>query len=344
MKDNTADALVAKVFEWRRGFNAMYLIDLGVDLGLFRTVAEAPGVQPREVAERLGLHPPYVEIWFLAAYGFGLLESAGEGRFRLAPHVDSVLADSSHPRYLGGYVRLGTQFAAEDFQRCHEAFRSGLVRPFQGRGEDFVRVVAQATAGLQVVTTHKILPSLPGLRDTLAHGGQILEVGCGAGRLLILLARAFPSSRCVGVDIDPAGLELARKALVEAGVADRVEILEGDVTRVTTPDCFDAAVMVEVLHEIAPSARAGVLAACAQTLRRGGWLVIVDETYPSTLEEARRPEFRFPLQTALEELVWGNVVLTREEQDALLRQAGFTGDIARELIGEGFTVLTTQRV
>jgi hypothetical protein len=37
------------------------------------------------------------------------------------------------------------------------------------------------------------------------------------------------------------------------------------------------------------------------------------------------------------------VLLTREEQDRLLRKAGFVGDITRELIGEGFTVLTTQR-
>ena len=38
-------------------------------------------------------------------------------------------------------------------------------------------------------------------------------------------------------------------------------------------------------------------------LKPGGWLLIVDETYPSSLEEARRPEFQFPLQTGFEELV-----------------------------------------
>lgn len=32
----TAETQVAKIFEWRRGFNAMHLIDLGVRLGLFR--------------------------------------------------------------------------------------------------------------------------------------------------------------------------------------------------------------------------------------------------------------------------------------------------------------------
>lgn len=341
--DNTPDALVAQVFEWRRGFNAMYLIDLGLELGLFQTLAAAPGAEPREVARRLGLHPEYVATWFLSAYGFGLLDSAGDGRFRLAPHVDAVLADADHPRYLGGYVQLGTQVAAEDFRRCREAFRTGRVTPFQGRGTEFARVVARATAGLQVVTAQKILPSLPELRERLDCSGQILEVGCGAGGLLIRLARAFPSCRCVGIDIDPAGLALARKAVGDAGLAARVELLEGDVTQLIAPDSFDAVVMVEVLHEIAPAARPGVLTACAQALRPGGWLVVVDETYPSTLAEARSPEFRFPLQTGLEELTWGNVMLTREEQDGVLRQTGFTGDITRRLIGEGFTVLTTRR-
>ncbi|MEQ1882259.1 MAG: hypothetical protein ABL878_14960, partial [Burkholderiales bacterium] len=86
-----------------------------------------------------------------------------------------------------------------------------------------------------------------------------------------------------------------------------------------------------------------VVAAAARTLKAGGWMVIVDETYPSSLADARKPEFRFPLQTGFEELIWGNVIPTREEQEELLRDAGLRGPINRELIGEGFTVLTVQR-
>ena len=73
------------------------------------------------------------------------------------------------------------------------------------------------------------------------------------------------------------------------------------------------------------------------------WLLIVDETYPSTLAQTREPEFRFPLQTGIEELTWGNVIPDRAEQESLLRGAGFTGEIQRSLIGEGFTVLAAQR-
>ena len=101
--------------------------------------------------------------------------------------------------------------------------------------------------------------------------------------------------------------------------------------------------MIEVLHEIAPALRPGVIRESAAALRPGGWLVIVDETYPTTLEEMRRPEFKFPLMTGFEELLWGNVIPTREEQEKLLRDAGLTGVIDRSLIGEGFTVLCTQK-
>lgn len=341
-KEITADTQVAKIFEWRRGFNAIYLIDLGVRLGLFRAFAEAPGSTAQEIANKLGLHPPYVEVWCLTAYGLELLDADTDHRFRLAPFMDNILANPSHPRYLGGYVRLGTEFAAEDFRQCLEAFRSGITVPFQGRSETFARVIAETTGGLHVVTVRKILPSLPGLAAKLAEGGMILEVGCGTGNHLIHLARAFPKSRCVGVDIDPTSLAIARTAVQEAGIADRVEIQEGDVGSAVSPDTFDVAIMIEVLHEIASARRSKVIQGCARALHSGGWLVILDETYPSTLEEARQPEFRFPLQTGFEELLWGNVIPTREEQERLLREAGFTGEINRTLIGEGFTLITTR--
>jgi SAM-dependent methyltransferase len=122
-----------------------------------------------------------------------------------------------------------------------------------------------------------------------------------------------------------------------------VELLEGDVKSIALANSFDAALMVEVLHEVAPAQRLGLLRGCARVLRPDGWLVILDETYPSTFEEAREPEFRSALQTGFEELICGNVIPTRQEQERLLREAGFTGEIRRAVIGQGLTLLTTQR-
>jgi hypothetical protein len=61
------------------------------------------------------------------------------------------------------------------------------------------------------------------------------------------------------------------------------------------------------------------------------------------LQEAREPEFRSALQIGFKELICGNVIPTRQEQERLLREAGFTGEIRRAFIGQGLTLLTTQR-
>lgn len=339
----TADEQVAKIFAWRRGFNAIHLIDLGVEVGLFQAFAEMPDTRPEGIAKRLALHPPYVDVWCKTAYAFGLLEADAHGHYRLAPYFEQILASPTHPRYLGGYVRLGTEFAAEDFRRCREAFRDGQTLPFQGRSHAFADVIGQAIGGLHVVTAKKLLPELGDMKSKLEAGATVLEVGCGTGRFLRQLAKAWPAARCIGVDIDPSGLAIARESITAAALDDRVRVVEGDVAAATPAASCDALVMIEVLHEIAPAVRQTVIDACARALRPGGWLLIVDETYPATLAEMRQPEFQFPLQTGFEELVWGNVIPTREEQEALLRHAGFSGPHNRALIGEGFTVLSAQR-
>jgi len=339
----TPEEQVARIFAWRRGFNAMHLIDLGVRLGLFRAFADSPGSSAEEVARRLGLHAPYVRTWCVTAYGFELLDADDEQRFRLAPHIDLVLATPAHPRYLGGYVRLGAEFATEDYRRCVQAFRTGETLPFQGRSEAFARTVAEGTAGLQVLSARKLLPELPGLKARLDAGGTVLEVGCGTGNHLVQLAKSFPGAQCVGVDIDPTGIAMARETMRAAGLESRVRLVEGDVGQGVPVSSCACAVMIEVLHEISPAVRPAVVKACARALAPGGWLVIIDETYPSTLAQAREPEFRFPLQTGFEELLWGNVLPTREEQDSLLREAGFAQEVRRELVGEGFTVLAARK-
>ena len=340
-KEITADTQVARIFEWRRGFNTIHLIDLGVHLGLFTTLAQSPGLSGGELAAKLGLHAPYVEVWCKTAYGLEILDADAAGKYRLAPHIDSILASPTHPRYLGGYVRLGTEVAADDFRRCRDAFKSGKAKPFQGRGDHFNQAIAESTQGLQVVTAKKILPGLTDLAGRLLAGGAILEIGCGTGNFLLQAAKAFPGARLAGVDIDDESLAMARDKVQQAGLDGRITLHREKVDNAA--GAFDAVVMIEVLHEIAPAIRPAVVGAAARTLKAGGWMVIIDETYPSTLEEARQPEFRFPLQTGFEELIWGNVIPTREEQEKLLRDAGLKGEIRREMIGEGFTVLTVQR-
>ncbi|MCB4859714.1 class I SAM-dependent methyltransferase [Sphingobium sp. PNB] len=60
------------------------------------------------------------------------------------------------------------------------------------------------------------------------RGGAVLEIGCGTGRNLIAVGKAWPEARLYGVDISEAMLGTARKAVAKAGLGDRVVLAKGD--------------------------------------------------------------------------------------------------------------------
>jgi S-adenosylmethionine-diacylgycerolhomoserine-N-methlytransferase len=69
----------------------------------------------------------------------------------------------------------------------------------------------------------------------LAAGGTVLEMGCGTGRNLIAVARAYPKAELYGFDISEEMLKTATAAVSRAGLADRIRLAQGDAT------AFDAA-------------------------------------------------------------------------------------------------------
>src|SRR5947209_9095078 len=58
-------------------------------------------------------------------------------------------------------------------------------------------------------------------------GGQILELACGSGRLLLPLARA--GFTLTGVDSSDAMLKLARRQLEESGLLERCTLVQQDM-------------------------------------------------------------------------------------------------------------------
>ena len=61
-------------------------------------------------------------------------------------------------------------------------------------------------------------------------GGAVLELGCGTGRNLALIARAYPAARLCGLDISAGMLETAAASIRRAGLAGRVTLAHGDAS------------------------------------------------------------------------------------------------------------------
>jgi ubiquinone/menaquinone biosynthesis C-methylase UbiE len=138
------------------------------------------------------------------------------------------------------------------------------------------------------------------LLDGLGLRGDelVLDVGCGRGLLLIGAAKRVPAGRAVGVDVwsqadQSDNRPAATIANAEAeGVADRVEVVDGDMRALPFADAsFDAVVSSLAIHNV-PDA-AGRERACfemARVLRSGGRVAILDlratGEYAIALEDA----------------------------------------------------------
>ena len=74
----------------------------------------------------------------------------------------------------------------------------------------------------------------------ITSGMRVLDAGCGAGDMSMLLAKLVgPDGAVIGVDMNPAILELARARAAEAGLAN-VSYLDGDLTGLRLDEPVDA--------------------------------------------------------------------------------------------------------
>ncbi|MFQ6003973.1 MAG: ArsR/SmtB family transcription factor [Woeseia sp.] len=114
---------------------------------------------------------------------------------------------------------------------------------------------------------HKALVEL----TVTAQLGDLLDIGCGRGRILKLLASR--ARRAVGVDIDPDATRRTRAELMLAGLPN-CSLRSGDMYRLPFGDGeFDTIILDDVLCDAKQPVR--VLDEARRVLRRGGRLFIL---------------------------------------------------------------------
>jgi 2-polyprenyl-3-methyl-5-hydroxy-6-metoxy-1,4-benzoquinol methylase len=106
-----------------------------------------------------------------------------------------------------------------------------------------------------------------------AEGKGLLDVGCGHGVLVALLAVGFPDRQVVGIDPDVRKIEWARASV---GREPNVELLACTIEQLAAQraGAFDTVFVADVLYLLDASAWVPFLRAARRLLRSGGRLVL----------------------------------------------------------------------
>jgi SAM-dependent methyltransferase len=223
------------------------MVHLGDQLGLYAAMASAGvSLTTAELAERAGLHERWVREWAYNQAAAKLIEVDDEQRFSLSAEAEAVLATPDHPAFgMGMFHRLPQTM--ESLTRVRQSFVTGLGHDYDSHGpEGAVGIERSFEPWSNAHLLPTVLPTLDGVVDRLANGARVVDIGCGAGSAVLLMAEAFPRSTFVGYDISRHALERANEKLAAAQLANvrfadpRESPMPDDhsIDLVTTFDCM----------------------------------------------------------------------------------------------------------
>jgi SAM-dependent methyltransferase len=255
-------------------------ISLGVDLGLYRALADGPQ-DARNLAERAGIHPRYAREWLEQQAVAGILgvdhdaEDPYARTFVLPEPHRRVLIDVDDASYLGSLPGFMSSIAGV-LTQVAEAFRSGGGVAYAAYGPGTRYGIAGMNRPMYRTMLSDWLAALPDVRQRLSAGpGAVLDLGCGTGASSLALAELFPQARVHGVDLDDTSVAEAAEAAAGQGLNGRVTFERADAAEFTARGPFDLVCVFEALHDMADPV--AVLRAVRRALAPGGAVLVADE-------------------------------------------------------------------
>jgi len=115
----------------------------------------------------------------------------------------------------------------------------------------------------------------------VSDGKRALDIGCGTGSLAIACARR--GAQVTGIDISPHMLDIARRKVEQAELADSITLLQMSAIELDErfePQSFDTIMSSLTFSELSDDEQRFVLRQCHRLLKDGGRLIIADETVP----------------------------------------------------------------
>ena len=226
-------------------------LSLGERLGLNTLLASLSPIEATALAERAGVPVRSAEDWLWTLTAARIVEQSA-GVFTLKPDYIDALTPSGGALH---WSRIAEQIVAmatlED--ALVGALRNGGGMPasaYEGRIVDVLAVESGpifATALLD-----EVVPLL-GVAERLDAGARVLDLGCGSGALVTILAERFPASRFVGVDQSSDAVRASAHRATDLGLTNAVFTV-ADLEDEWGPELqgpFDLVVAANVVHDLA---------------------------------------------------------------------------------------------
>jgi 2-polyprenyl-3-methyl-5-hydroxy-6-metoxy-1,4-benzoquinol methylase len=242
-----ADAFALRLIGMLNDGAIMLMTSIGHRTGLFDAMSDQQPVTSQELAEKSKLSERYVREWLGAMTTARFVTyDPSTRRYTLPPEHAQWLSRSAERCFAVTSQWVGVMASVED--DVIEAFHHGRGVPYE-KYSRFVEVMAEDSGQNTVAALDDhILPIVPGLIQRLERGIHAVDVGCGSGLALIHLAKRFPKSQFVGLDLLDTQIASAT-ARAKSEHAPNVTFRTMDVTNWDEQGAYDLVMTFDAVHD-----------------------------------------------------------------------------------------------
>jgi SAM-dependent methyltransferase len=246
------------------------MISLGHKTHLFDTMSklyeQKQFAQSEEIARAASLNERYVREWLGAMVTGKIVDyDKSTDSYSLPPEHAALLTRAAGiDNFAMFFQYVSLMGIVED--KIVECFYKGGGVPYSEYPR-FQELQAEETSRIfDAKLVGQILSLSNGLRDKLERGIDVLDVGCGTGHAINVMAKAFPRSRFVGYDISDEGIRTANEEASKMALSN-VRFETKDLSLMNDSECYDLITAFDTIHDQAQPTK--VLREIYDALRTG---------------------------------------------------------------------------
>jgi 2-polyprenyl-3-methyl-5-hydroxy-6-metoxy-1,4-benzoquinol methylase len=258
------------------------MTSIGHRTGLFEVMSNLPPSSAPDIARSAGLKERYVKEWLGAMVTGGIVDyQANKQTYYFPPEHAAFLTPAAIPNNLAVSMQFISVLGGVEDQIV-ECFQKGGGVDYSAYPRFHEVMAEESNQSVCAGLTSAILPLVPGLDEKLSAGINVLDIGCGSGRAVNLMARTYPASRFKGYDFSKEAIANASQEAKKNGVKNaRFELK--DVAKLDEVEAYDLITAFDAIHDQARPAE--LLKAIARALKPNGVFLMQDIAGSSSVEK-----------------------------------------------------------
>jgi SAM-dependent methyltransferase len=279
--ESKAEAFAGKLLGALNNSALVLMTSIGHRTRLFDHFANISPCTSGTLAAESGLAERYAREWLAVMVTSGVVDYEPATKTYHLPAEHAAFVTRASPTNMAVTSQfLGVTAGVEDEIIARFQDGKGLHYHHYGRFHDVM--AEESNQNFSGALIQHVLPLVDGLTARMEQGIDVIDVGCGGGGALLILAERFPKSRFSGIDLCGDAFASAQELARSKGLSN-LDFKELDISGLDTLGSYDLVLAFDAVHDQRDPQ--GMLNLMRRSLKVNGVFLMVDIGGSSHLEK-----------------------------------------------------------